>query len=50
MATMMAGWYVIPVHWLRQCVIWSIVGMMEVTLVVSWEKKSVAFLYCYRRQ
>ena len=47
---MMAGWYVFPVCWLREFVIWSIAGMMAVTLAVSWEKKSVAFLYCYRRQ
>ena len=47
---MREGWYVIPVRWLRQFVIWDIAGMMAATLVVSWEKKSVAFLYCYRRQ
>ena len=39
MATMMAGWYVIPVCWLRVFMIRSIVGMMVAMLAVSWEKR-----------
>jgi len=48
MATTREGWYGFPVWWLRQFVIQSIAGMPAVMLAESWEKNSVAFLYCSR--
>jgi len=49
MAATREGWYAFPVWWLRQFVIWYIAGMMAAMLAESWEKNSVAFLYCYGR-